>query len=195
MADNKLLKEKLRIRKVRPKFARQRATHIKRISRSSYRAPKGLHSKMGDNKAGHKSLIKTGFGYPKALRGTDRTGRKIVHIHSLGDVAKATPADIVVISAKVGTRKKIQMLQALATKKIAVFHVKDASALATQLETEKKTTKEQKEKIAQSRKAAKEEALKKNQGKEAKKAEAPKDEKVVKEEQKKEHDKLLTKQQ
>ncbi|HLP79535.1 MAG TPA: eL32 family ribosomal protein [Acidobacteriota bacterium] len=172
-----LLKEKEQIRKIRPVFRRHRANQIKRISRTGYRAGKGLHNKMGDNKAGHRPGIATGYGYPKDLRGFDRKGRKIVHIESVAAVANANAkTDVAVISAKLGTFKKIQVVQALIAKQVPIANVKDAQAFVTAATKGKQEQKHYKEQIHQARLQKKQNAAaaaeKKSEKKEEKAAKA-----------------------
>ena len=192
-----LLKEKAQIRKNRPKFMRQKGVQKIRLSRSSYRAPKGLQSKMGDNNAGHRSQIKTGFGYPKALRGLDRKGRKIVMINNLADAQKIEAKDtIAVISSAVGQKKKIDIVKILIERKVQVQNVKDAASYVTQTASAHQLAKEEKAKELAARAAKKATALKAKQGKKTDEAKAkPADAQAAaaaKDAEKKEHDKILT---
>lgn len=193
-----LLKEKQLIRKNRPKFMRQKAVQKSRLSRSSYRAPKGLQSKMGDSKAGHRSQIRTGFGYPKALRGLDRKGRKIVMINNIADAQKVDVKDtIAVVASALGQKKKIEVVKILMDRKVQMQNVKDAAAYVANTTSAHQTAKEEKAKEAAARAAKKDAALKAKQGKktEAPAASKPADAKeaaAAKDAEKKEHDKLLT---
>lgn len=199
-----LIKEKLQIRKIRPKFMRQKATQKSRLSRSSYRAPKGLQSKMGDNKAGHRSQIKTGFGYPKALRGLDRKGRKIVMINNVADAQSVVAKDsIAVIASAIGKKKKIEIVKILMDKKVQMSNVKDAATYVTQVTSSHQQAREEKAKALAARAAKKESALKAKQGKKTEDAKAsakpaqadPEAVAAAKEAEKKEHDKILTQKQ
>lgn len=192
-----LLKEKALIRKNRPKFMRQKSVQKMRLSRSSYRAPKGLQSKMGDNKAGHRSQIKTGFGYPKALRGLDRKGRKIVMISNIADAQKVEAKDtIAVVASSLGQKKKIDIVKILMDRKVQMQNVKDAAAYVANTTSAHQAAKDGKAKEAAARAAKKESALKAKQGKKTEEAKAkPADAQAAaaaKDAEKKENDKLLT---
>jgi len=203
MSDTKqLLKTKAQIRSIRPRFMRQKGNLKKRISRSSYRAPKGLQSKMGDNKAGHRSQIKTGFGYPKDVRGLDMSGRKIIMIQN---VAQANSIDVAnsvaVVASTLGQKKRIEIVKILSQKNVPMRNIKDAAKFLVDAQAAHKQTKEEKAKEAKARAERKENALKHKQGKkvdEAKNAASamtPEQAIAAKEAEKKEQDKILTQKQ
>ncbi len=200
MSDNKkqLIAEKAQIRSVRPRFMRQKGNLKKRISRSSYRAPKGLQSKMGDNKAGHRSQIKTGFGYPKAVRGLNRIGLTLIHVENVTVAQSVDPKTTsAIVSASLGQKKKIEVVRILVERKVAIQNIKDANKFLADAQATHASAKEIKQKEAAARQARKETALKAKQGKKtdeekaAKAAATPEAAAAAKEAEKKENDKLL----
>jgi len=202
MSDNKkqLIAEKAHIRSVRPRFMRQKGNLKKRLSRSSYRAPKGLQSKMGDNKAGHRSQIRTGFGYPKAVRGLNRVGLTLVHVENLTVAQSVDPKTTsAIVSASLGQKKKIEVVRILFDRKVAIQNIKDAGKFLADVAASHASAKDLKQKEAAARLARKETALKAKQGKKtaeekaAAKAEnsTPESVAAAKEAEKKENDKLL----
>jgi large subunit ribosomal protein L32e len=200
-----LLKIKNQLRKRRPRFIRSGAQHIKRISRSGYRRATGLHNKMKDNKKGRRSQIQTGFGFPKALRGTTTQGLKIVTVSSQTELEAVNPKEhAVVLKASLGLKKKLPLMQACVAKKITVIGHTDLSKKVSAIEK----VRSELTKSAKSRQATRkqnQEALRKaSEGKvdkKAKKADAKAaeseasdvDEKLA--EEKKEKDKVLTQKQ
>jgi large subunit ribosomal protein L32e len=112
------LKEKSIIRSKRPVFRRSSAVHTLKVSRTGYRRPKGVHNKMKDNRKGHPTQIKTGFGFPKETRGFTVAGKKIVTVFSVEQLVSYKPQDVsVIVSASLGTRTKLDIFKEMIAKK------------------------------------------------------------------------------
>lgn len=191
-----MIETKEAIRKARPRFVRSGATHIKRVSRSGYRKPKGLHNKVGDNKKGRRTTIKTGFGYPKALRGTTRKGLELVNISTLAE-AKSLDASkqVAIVKSSLGMKNKKAILEHLASSNVAVQGIADIKTYLEKFDKKKQAQKkaiEDKNAAREKRKADAEAAKKGKQAKDDKKSEAKSEEADVKKEAKKEQDKVLT---
>ncbi len=168
-----LLNTKKQIRKVRPRFVRSSAQHIKRISRSGYRKPKGLHNKIGDGKKGHRTTIKTGFGYPKKTRYQTLEGLTLVHVSTPKDVAELDAKKVkVILSSKVGAKKRVALLKLCAEKKLSVLSVKDAAASAQKIESDFTSRKSESSKKQETRQKNQEALRKAAEGKTDKKQKA-----------------------
>jgi len=191
-----LLKIKKQIRKTRPRFIRSGATHIKRVSRTGYRSPKGLHNKVGDNKRGRRAQIDTGYGYPKAVRGKSRNGLDIVTVRSESELAQCDPAKhSIIVAASVGMKKKLPLLKACVEKKFTVQNITQLETHVTRLEDAQKAQKQSTTEKKTARRQAQAAAIKAVSGKEDKKKAKDKapaaDANNKKAEDKKEQDKVL----
>ena len=161
----KLIAEKKQVRSIRPRFRRSNSEHTLRVSRTGYRRPKGLHNKMKDQRKGHAQVIKSGFGYPKATRGLDGSGRKIVNITTQADLAQYKPADVaVIIDGTLGMKKRLVLLKELAAKKYHVHNVYKLDEHIVKLEKGRAIAAHQKSERATQRAANRENLLKAKKG-------------------------------
>ena len=192
-----LIKIKTQIRKTRPRFMRSGAVHIKRVSRTGYRKPKGLHNKMGLGNRGHRAKISSGYAYPKALRGSNRDGLKIVTVYNESELQNYDPKEhAIIVAASVGMKKKLPLFKACLEHKFAVQNSTQIEAHIKRLEENAATNKNVSKAKKTTRKEAQAAALKAVAGKEvkkeakaAKKSAASTDEKKAAD--KKEQDKVL----
>ncbi|MFT7615455.1 MAG: large subunit ribosomal protein L32e [Candidatus Woesearchaeota archaeon] len=181
------------IRKIRPGFRRSGAKHIKRVSRTSYRKPKGLHNKVKDGKKGHIKTISTGYGYPVATRGQTRAGLQIVTVSTISDLEGLDSKKVALIMPSSLGLIKSQAL-AEAAKEFTFHHQKDMSAFLQVKADARKATQAQNAKASVARKKNKDNVLKAKQGKDKKKSEpkTAEQEQAAKVAAKKEQDKVLT---
>ncbi len=194
-----LLKIKKSVKESRPRFIRSGATHIKRVSRSGYRKPKGVHNKVGNNKKGHRTTIKTGFGYPKKVRGLTEDGLTIVTVSSLQTIKSLDSKKIIIVLASsLGMKKRIALLELVKEQKLRVQGVKDINQyiqLCKDSVQKRKVEQSKKEKV---RSQKKDEAVRAKAGKKGKADSANKSETVTEDTkvdkqstEKKEQDKTL----
>lgn len=185
-----LLKTKEKIKKKNPNFTRS-DSHKKPKLGTKWRKPKGMHNKMRLQKRGYKVIVKSGYRTPKATRLLDREGKATVLISNVAELAELKKDQKVIISSKLGTKKRIEIIDACKKENITIANFKDPQKHAlkikeklTSKKTESLTKKEQR-------------TQKKQKAEKAKKTESEKsvDEKVDEEEkksrEKKEKDKLL----
>ncbi|MFT4312781.1 MAG: eL32 family ribosomal protein [Candidatus Woesearchaeota archaeon] len=160
---------KQHIKSKRPTFIRSGATHIKRVSRSGYRKPKGVHNKVGNNKKGRRTTIKTGFGYPKITRNVRADGLNIKYVSSETDIAHIDPkTDIVILASSLGSRKRIEIVELLSKKSIKIDGIEDASSYISQIQESVKKRKSEQQKKIDVRNKKKDEAVKAKAGKKKK---------------------------
>jgi len=108
-ADKRLLRERAKIRKKRPKFRRQESWKYKRL-RTGWRRPVGIDNSMRHHKRGIPKIVRIGFRGPKAVRGLTSTGKVEVLVHNVKDIEQID-VDIQVarIASAVGLKKKVDM--------------------------------------------------------------------------------------
>ncbi|NHJ38877.1 MAG: 50S ribosomal protein L32e, partial [Asgard group archaeon] len=83
--DKRLLRERDKIRKSRPKFRRQESWRYKRL-KTSWRKPIGIDNSMRHHKRGIPTNVRVGFRGPKATRGLTRTGMEDILIHNINEL-------------------------------------------------------------------------------------------------------------
>ena len=107
--DKRLLRERAKIRKKRPKFRRQESWKYKRL-RTGWRRPVGIDNSMRHHKRGIPKIVRIGFRGPKAIRGLTSTGKVEVLVHNVKDIEQID-VDIQVarIASAVGLKKKVDM--------------------------------------------------------------------------------------
>ena len=109
-----------------PKFVRQ-GTHRhsklgkKRKKLQIWRMPKGMHSKIRQSRKGHAALPRVGYKSPRSESG--KIGRKdVVLIRNMGDLSHF-PKDSVAILARVGAKKKLEMIKAAIEMKVRIVNL------------------------------------------------------------------------
>ncbi|MCI4438865.1 50S ribosomal protein L32e [archaeon] len=105
----RLLKEKKKI----PKFIRQESWRYARL-KESWRRPKGIDNKVRLEVKGWPARVKIGYRSPKDIRGLHPSGLKPVLVQNkdqLSELEKIKEKVIVVISSKVGRKKKREITE------------------------------------------------------------------------------------
>ena len=118
-----------------PKFRRSRAFTKKRLDSKTWRKPRGLHNKQRLEKKSRSAKVKIGYAIKKESKGKIK-GKTPVLIHSIEQILKLTQENIAIISAKVGARKRIQMIKELAKKKIEVSNINEINECVNALSKE-----------------------------------------------------------
>lgn len=157
-------------RKTKPDFVRQKYGKWPKLGRK-WRRAKGKDSKMRVYFKGHRLMPTVGYGAPKKLKYLNRQGLQEKLVSSLKDLENVQKNEIIVISATLGERKKIVLLNKIKELKLKVVNVKDIDGyvkLVQERLAKKKTKSKEKEEL---KKKSKEEALKKKE-EEKKKEEA-----------------------
>lgn len=173
---------KNKLKKKRPNFLRQDA-HKLHLPRN-WRKPRGLHNKMRLGKKGHRVKPDSGYRSPKDIRYRHFSNLNLVLISNIKDLEKVdSKKDCIIISKKVGLKKKIQLLEKCKSLNIKVLNIKKIDIFLEEKKKLKETEKKEKLTKEEKRKLSKEEALKK--------AEEKKKEKTP--EEKKEEEKELEK--
>lgn len=186
------IKNLLELRKMmkskKPTFSRQ-DSHKKKKLGSKWRRPKGLQSKMRIKFKGYRRSVSTGYMGPKSTRNLHKSGLSIIYVNTLNDIKNLRKEiNVVVISRKIGQKKKFEILKKVKEIGIKVLNIKNIDLYIKKVE---KIMAEKKEKIENKKKAAKKEDIKPKKDKKLDEKLHTEEEK--KDEEKKEKDKLLTK--
>lgn len=205
MSDNKmkdtkqLLEKRNALKKRKPKFMRQES-HKKKKLATSWRKPKGMHSKLRRMLRGHRRVVQPGWGSPKEVKGTSKEGLKQNIVSNSNELSKLdSKIDGVIVSSSVGTKKKMEIIKKAKELGLKVlnwnidkFLDKFEKMQKAREEKKARTAKEKEEKQKEKEKTA---AEKEKKEKDEKKESQPEDSKSDDEklEKKKELDKVLSK--
>ena len=106
MVNKKLLETRNRMKKIKPKFERK-DVNVYPSFKGKWRRPKGLHNKMRNAFRGHKAMPNIGYASPSVVKGLNRAGLKEVLINNISQLDKITKENTIIISGKIGIKKKI----------------------------------------------------------------------------------------
>ncbi len=141
-----------KMKKKKPDFIRQ-DTHKKKRLAKNWRKPRGIDSKLRLQLKGKGKLVKVGYKSPKSVRGLNREGLKEVLICNVADLKKIEEGMIGVISATVGTKKKIGIIKKATEDKIKLSNYTEQF-----IKKKKKKQKQRKEEEKQKEEKKKEKA-------------------------------------
>jgi large subunit ribosomal protein L32e len=207
MSDIKALLEKRKeMKKRRPSFMRKDIYKKSRLG-SSWRKPRGLDNKQRLCKKGPAKKISNGYRAPRDVRGLHKSGLAPFVISNVAQLNLLTKEQGVIISAKVGNKKRQAIITEVKKKELRLLNL-DADEAIEKIQTElkqrqelrrKRLTEQTEKKKSIEEKVKKEEAKKEEIKKEEKKEELKKEETEMSDDEKKkkqekeEKDKLLTK--
>ncbi len=182
----KLLATRKTIKSKKPEFIQQDYHKKKRLSRK-WKRPTGLQSKMRHQFKGYNRRVKQGWRSPVAVRGFHGKGVEPVLISNVSELNKVKKDQGIIVSGKVGLKKRIDILKKAEELKILVLNLKPESVMVKAESMKKQKDEEKKEKTEKKKKTI-EESLKKAEKKQKDK-EATEEEKKA--EEKKEKDEVL----
>ena len=190
-----LLALRARIKRAKPKFLRQDAQRMVRLSKN-WRSSKGGHSKMRTKEKGHRRTPSLGFSSPTAVKGLHPSGLQVLLVRTLRDLDQATATTGLFLSRTLGLRKRLAILKQAQAKKLPFLNVKDIPAYLQKAETLLQSKKATAQQRADEKKTAKEAALKEAEKRKAQDEKTPDEEKeqMKKDEQKKEQKQKATQQ-
>lgn len=191
MEKEKALELRKRIKSKKPDFVRQ-DSHKKSKLGKKWRRPKGWQSKIRLHKRGHIKEVSKGFGSPASVSGFHPSGLIPVNISTTKELEPIDPKEQgIVISGKVGMRKKIEIIKKAQEKGIRILSIKDSEKFLKDAEskiTERRSAKKEKEKDKEKKKKETESKKEKKEDKLSEKV----TEEDKKDQEKKEKDKVLT---
>ncbi|MBD3263074.1 50S ribosomal protein L32e [Candidatus Woesearchaeota archaeon] len=159
------LKLRAKMKKKKPKFVRQEAIVRKRLG-TKWRRPKGIHSKMRENRAGKRARVKAGYRLPRKTRGLHKSGLTEVHISNLSQLENLNKEkQVSVFSSTIGKKKKIVMLKKAIELSIQIANIKNPQKTLKKIEDEIKKRKQAKKEKEEKKKPKKKPAPKKEKPK------------------------------
>jgi len=172
-------------KKKKPKFIRQQARILKKLSRKGWRAPKGMHSKLRKKKKGKGPFPSLGYASPKELKGLTKKGLIPILVSEASQLKNLTNKHGLIVLRALGTKKKLDLLKKIKEAKLHVLNIKNIDEYINQIEEKIKLNKEAKQKTQEKKKKSKEEALKKAEAEKSKEETPEEKEKREKEEKRK----------
>lgn len=117
-----MLRVRARQKAKKPEFKRH-DSHKKVKLSESWRKPRGLHNKLRQHVAAKGSIVKPGFGSPKAVRGYHPSGVKEVLVRCMSDLENLEGC-AVRIAGTVGRRKREKIESAAGEMNLKVLNPK-----------------------------------------------------------------------
>ena len=97
-------------KKKQPAFRRQEWFRYRRLSKTGWRKPKGMHSKQRMNLKYRSPMARIGYRKIASVRGLHPSGFEEVHVHKPSDLEGIDPErQAVRIGSRVGNRKRAQI--------------------------------------------------------------------------------------
>src|SRR3989338_1179358 len=123
MINKKLLSLRKAIKTGKPNFERQAVNNYPQF-KGKWRRPRGIHNKMKNCIKGNRYMPAVGYGSPKSVIGLTSKGMIPVHISNVNDFKEVSDECAAVISASIGMKKRIFLLNFALGKKIHIIGVK-----------------------------------------------------------------------
>lgn len=129
MVSEKLLNVRANIKKRKPTYKRVQSHQFAKLSEVKWRRPKGMGNKVRRNRRGKPGMTQIGYGSPKVTKFLNKAGLREVLVGNVADLKNVdSKADAVVISATVGGKKKLAILNECTKLKLTVSNFKDVDA-------------------------------------------------------------------
>jgi len=158
----------------KPKFIQQ-DTNRKKSLKLKWKTPRGIHSKLRLNKAGHRKKPSQGYRPPRDKRFLV-SGMKVNivnNIHDLGNIKEGAA----LLSSGIGAKKKLQILSKAKDLKIKVLNVKNIDEYINSAKEKFEKRKQEKKSKQLDKKKSKEKAVKESKKKEEEQKSAEKTDK------------------
>ena len=170
----RLMEIKSAMKKRRPSFKRQEFNKRIRLSRSSWRKPRGVDSKMREQRGGYRAIVKIGYRTPRKLRGRLSNGLIEVKVSTVKELNSMTKDQIAVIPRNIGNRRRLKLFKEALKSKILISNFRNIESkikeIESNFESRKKRRQELKKAKVQRLKSSKK-PLKSDKKKEEKKTE------------------------
>ncbi|RMF55291.1 50S ribosomal protein L32e [Candidatus Woesearchaeota archaeon] len=171
----------------KPKFVRKDA-HKKKRLKMKWRKPKGLQNKKRLGLRGYGKKVSIGYGTKKSEKHLSKDGLRIMRVQNVKELKSINKNTDAVLIAAVGTKKKLEIMQAAEKEGIKIINLKEVKKSIEKRKEDMKKRKEMKE--AKKKKKKIEEKEEKSLEKKVEKEESEEEKRKL---EKKEKDKVLTK--
>lgn len=131
----RLMEIKSAMKKRRPSFKRQEFNKRIRLSRSSWRKPRGVDSKMREQWGGYRAIVKIGYGTPRKLRGRLSNGLIEVKVSTVKELNSLTKDQIAVIPRTMGNRRRLELLKEASKFKILISNFRNIESKIKEIES------------------------------------------------------------
>ena len=186
----KLLELRNEMKKKKPTFLRQEAHKRKKLGKKWLR-PKGRDSKMRRKMRGYRRTPSVGYASPRKVKGLTRDGFIERVVETMKDLKNISKEEIIILSRRLGLKKKILLLKEIEKQGLKVGNVEDIPKFLKDVDEKFKTKKKESKEKEEHKKKSKEDSLKKA---EEKKKEEEKKTEEEKEKEEKEEEKKIKKQ-
>jgi len=154
-----LLELRNEMKSKKPNFLRQDAHKIKGLKKKWIK-PKGVHSKMRLKLRSYRKQVSIGYSSPKDVKYLNREGFKEVLVNNLNDLTKIKDNEIVLLSSKLGLKKKIEILKKIKELGFKISNLKNADTFVSNIENLLKEKKKKREEVKAKKEVKKEEEKK-----------------------------------
>lgn len=171
-----LLQIRRKLKSKKPTFLRQDAHRLHLPKK--WTRPRGIHNKMRLKIKGHRIRPSTGFGSPRKIKNTLRSGLLPLIIKNKAALDTInTKTQTAMLSSTLGKKKRLEILEYSLSKNIIIYNVKDPKQTIEKIKQEIQNRKKQAVSTQEKKKLSKQEALKKAQEKQEHEKQPPQEEK------------------
>ncbi len=136
------------VKRRKPEFRRQDSHKKKRVSRTGYRKPKGIQSKVRLNKRGYVKMANQGYGSPVDVKGMHPKGLFPFIVENVSQISSIdSEKEGAVIASGVGERKRIDIVKEALSRKVTLLNVKDPEGYLNEIEQRMKDKKKSRESL------------------------------------------------
>ena len=136
---NKMAELKLH-KKNKPTFVRYNSQYLKKLG-SNWRTPRGIHNKVREKRKGHPKMPSIGYGSSKQTLGLYKSEFDYKLVNSEKDL-KNLDKKYIIISSKLGLKKRLQIINEIKALNIKVLNIKDLDKYVKGVEERLKQNKE-----------------------------------------------------
>ena len=146
-----LMAIKSAMKRRRPSFKRQEFNKRIRLSRSTWRKPRGVDSKMREQRGGYRAIVKIGYGTPRKLRGRLASGLIEVSVSTINKLNALAKDQIAVIPRTLGNRRRLEILKEASKSKFPISNFKNIDKKIKEIESEFLARKKRRQELKKSK--------------------------------------------
>ena len=131
-----LMAIKSAMKRRKPSFKRQEFNKRIRLSRSTWRKPRGVDSKMREQRGGYRAIVKIGYRTPRKLRGRLSNGLIEISVSTSKELNALAKDQIAVIPRTLGNRRRLELLKEALKSKLTISNFRNIEAKIKEIESE-----------------------------------------------------------